>query len=146
MPRRVAIDPVAFDPLPREVQRVVSAAVEQAAPVRCELRGGNVTEHAVVAQAVAASVSAPLFRLALQDLVAEPHARARAVLSLLDAAEVAGAAVLLDAADHLAPDAASAAALRQRLAAHSGLVVLSTSGPSRWDISPPDTVVVTHDD
>lgn len=81
---------------------------------------------------------APVFRLAPEDLAAPPHQRMAAVLALLDAAEVAGAVAMVDAANHVAPDRAAEIGLAQRLAHHRGVVVLVGDLPNR---SPLDDVV-----
>lgn len=72
----------------------------------------------------------PVYRLALADLAAAPHERVRAALRLLDAAEIAGAIPLLEAANHLAADPAGVVAMTERLRAFPGLVVLATDAPS----------------
>lgn len=77
-----------------------------------------------LAAKLATGHDAPVFRLAPEDLVAPPHGRIAAVLRLLDAAEVAGAVAMVDAADAVAPDRAAEIGLAQRLANHRGVVVL----------------------
>lgn len=91
-----------------------------------------------LAASLAKDHDAPVFRLAPEDLVAPPYERMAAVLRLLDAAEVAGAVAMVDAANHLAPDRAAEIGLAERLARHRGLVVLVGDLPGR---SPLDDVI-----
>lgn len=97
-----------------------------------------------LAATLATAHEVPVFRLAPEDLVAPPYDRMAAVLRLLDAAEVAGAVALVDAADGLAPDRAAEIGLAQRLANHRGVVVLvgdlrdrSPLGDVVEDLGPP---------
>lgn len=76
------------------------------------------------AELVAGALDRPLFRLSPEDLAAPPVRRTAALLALVDAAQVAGAVLLVDAAETLAPDPAAAAAVRLRLGDWDGGVVL----------------------
>lgn len=95
-----------------------------------EVRGAGPDDRAALAAKLQDEHERPVFRLSPEDLVAAPHDRAAAVLRLLDAAEVAGAIPMLDAADHLVTDRAAAIGLEERLRSFPGLVVIATDGVS----------------
>lgn len=105
-----------------------------------EVRGTSAVQRTALVKRLQDEHDRPVFRLAPEDLVAAPHDRAAAVLRLLDAAEVAGAIPLLEAAETLAPDPAAAIGIKERLHAFRGLVVIATDGPSAFKELVADTV------
>lgn len=122
------------DRLDEVIAGALTAAEEGARRQKVIMRvpGTDTKSRARLAERLAAEHDVPVFRLAVQDLVAAPHVRMAAVLALLDAADVAGGIAMLDAADHLAPDPAAQVGLDERLQSSEGIVVLLSdrTGPT----------------